>query len=90
MINLFSKAADFYSRIPHVHQSHPARDEALKKLESVLINTKILPPEQKESLRKIIPFFSTDVLQTLSGTLIRENLRLLNRKYTNFKPQKKK
>ncbi len=83
MQDLFSTAAMFYAP---VQSGDPAKRGILvKELETILNNSGFLSDGEKEKMKKVIPMFSESVIEDLKQSLIRQNLRYLQRKMSSTK-----
>lgn len=83
MKDLFSTAAMFYAP---VDIGDPAkREQLIKELETILNNSVFLSDGEKEKMKKVIPMFSESVIEDLKQSLIRQNLRFLQRKMSSNK-----
>lgn len=78
MKDLFSSAVMFYS--PAEDTNSENRKKAVKELEIVLNNSGFLSDGEKEKMKKVIPLFSESIIEDLKQSLIRQNLRHLQRK----------
>lgn len=78
MKDLFSTAAMFYSP---VESADPAsREQLVKELETILNNSGFLSEGEKNKMKNVIPMFSESIIEDLKQSLIRQNLRHLQRK----------
>ena len=81
MDHIFTSAIQYYDDFPFPYTPNPAREEALAHLIHVLENVTVLNHIQKDGMQRVARFFSTDVLQGLKESLIRENLRDLHKRH---------
>lgn len=83
MQDIFSTAAMFYAP---VQSGDPAkREQLIKELETILNNSGFLSDGEKEKMKKVIPMFSESIIEDLKQSLIRQNLRYLQRKMSSTK-----
>jgi len=80
---LFSTAAMFYS--PVVTGDSSTREQLIKELETILTNSGFLSEGEKSKMRNVIPMFSESIIEDLKQSLIRQNLRYLQRKMSSTK-----
>lgn len=78
MKDLFSSAALFFN--PVNNQKDPKRQALVEELTTILENSKFLTDGEKEKMKKVIPIFSSSIIADLKQSLIRQNLRYLQRK----------
>lgn len=83
MQDIFSTAAMFYS--PVASGDSTAREQLVKELETILNNSGFITKGEKEKMKKVIPLFSDSIIQDLKQSLIRQNLRYLQRKMSSTK-----
>ena len=81
MQDLFSSAKLYYS--PVSNQQTQDREQLVKELETILDNSGFLSSGEKEKMKKVIPLFGESIIRDLKQTLIRQNLRHLQRKINN-------
>jgi hypothetical protein len=62
--------------------NNPKRLQGIRELETVLKNSPFLSSGEKEKMKKVIPLFPTSIVEDLKQSLIRQNLRYLNKKTT--------
>jgi len=79
MADLFSVASLFWVSDKNV-PADPQRAEKRQELEKMLMNSPFLSQGEKEKMAKVIPLFSDEVIGDLKETLIRQNLRFLQKK----------
>lgn len=76
----------FSGNIPVLGQqedpNNPKRLQGVRELETVLENSTFLSTGEKEKMKKVIPLFTTSIIDDLKQSLIRQNLRYLNKKTT--------
>ena len=78
MPNLFDNAALFF---PAINTStNPKRAKLIEELEKLLDTSAFLMEGEKANMRKEIPIFNDEILLDLKESLIRENLRSLQKK----------
>jgi hypothetical protein len=80
MTDLFSGNIPFFAQGEVLND--PDRLKAIQGLETVLMNSTFLSAGEKEKMKKVIPLFSRAIIEDLKQSLIRQNLRYLNRKTT--------
>jgi len=78
MKDLFSSAALFFN--PVNNQKDPNRKALVEELTTILENSKFLTDGEKQKMKKVIPIFSNSIIADLKQSLIRQNLRYLQRK----------
>lgn len=71
---------EFYKQLDIPYADDPQRARSMEVLYVVLENITVLQPAQRDQLKKIVPFFSNDILRGLSDSLLRENMRALYKK----------
>ncbi len=81
MQDLFSTVAMFYSPVQNGNDA--SRQQLVKELETILNNSGFLSDGEKEKMRKVIPVFSDSIIADLKQSLIRQNLRHLQRKMSS-------
>ncbi|MDD3066495.1 MAG: hypothetical protein PHO48_01540 [Candidatus Gracilibacteria bacterium] len=63
----------------------PSRAKLMRELELLLGKSTFLSAGEKKKMAAVIPFFSSEIIADLIQTLIRQNLRQLNKKVTKAK-----
>jgi hypothetical protein len=76
MANLFSKTQTGQQK----QQQTPERMLLIRELRSLLTNSQFLTDGERKKMENVIPLFSDEVIKELQKTLIRQNLRYLQRK----------
>lgn len=76
MADLFSTAQVFLKE----QAQTPERMLLIRELKTILQKSEFLSDGEKQKMEKVIPLFSNAVLVDLQQTLIRQNLRFLQRK----------
>ena len=77
----------FAAAIPNLAASKkttadPKRANLMRELELLLSKSTFLSAGEKKKMAAVIPFFSSEIIADLMQTLIRQNLRQLNKKIT--------
>lgn len=80
MNDLFSSAVAFLPALDR--NSTPERAALVEELETLLKNSAFLSDGEKIQMAKVIPLFTDPIIKDLKETLIRENLRYLQKKLT--------
>jgi hypothetical protein len=78
MVDLFSTAQVFLPKKDD--KNDPERMLLIRELKSMLHNSQFLSQGEKDKMEKVIPFFSNSVINDLQQTLVRQNLRYLQKK----------
>lgn len=76
--DIFSTAAIFYPPVPD--QDDPERNLLVEELEKILENSQFLSDLEIKKMKKVIPIFGNDVIRDLKQSIIRQNLRYLQKK----------
>lgn len=75
---LFSAAAAVLPQISN--NASPQRQGLINELEQLLAKSPFLLESEKANMRKVIPIFNDTMIKDLKQTLIRQNLRYLQKK----------
>jgi hypothetical protein len=81
MADLFSTAQLFLS----TQEKTPERMLLIQELKTLLKNSEFISEGEKKRMEQVIPLFTDAVIKDLQKTLIRQNLRHLQRKMAETK-----
>lgn len=77
-MDFFTAAQMYLPQQPN--QQDPERQRIIRELETILNNSPILTPGEKQKMAQVIPAFNNATIQELQQSLIRQNLRYLQAK----------
>ena len=85
MTDLITAILSYYDGMDLPYKDDERHRKALNDLKQVLDNVSVLDDNQKLNMKRVLPLFSVEVLEGLTESLIRENLRELYKHQEAYK-----